>query len=487
MPDAPALADLETKTLAELHEIAAELDVKRFRALRREELIDGIIAAAAERGGRDAPPAGDRSRPRRLEIEEVDELDEADDHRSAEAPAWEPRLRAEAGDPEEEEEPEEEEPEHAEEDGEVEPEQRSGVLDLVPDGFGFLRVEGLGRSRDDVYLPRAVVRSLGLRKGDHVAGPARRSNRGERHPSIGRVELVNGSPVEESPEERPWFDSLTPIQPTDRLRLQADQEDVAVRMVDLLAPIGKGQRCLVVAPPGSGATTLLRALARVIVRDSSAAPMMVLVDARPEEVTDWTRGVDVPVHASAADRSSDAHVQLADLALERAKRLVEQGHDVVVVLDSISRLARAHSLARPRSRRDADESEALSAEAMGVQAAKRWFSTARNTEEGGSLTILAAVRVVPEGPVDALYGALLDIANMELRLDSELAQSGYHPALDTRRSYNRREAELLGEDQARSLQHLRRSLIPLSAAEAWTETVERLRSTPSNDQLLGSI
>jgi transcription termination factor Rho len=259
-------------------------------------------------------------------------------------------------------------------------------------------------------------------------------------------------------------------------------------MVDLLAPIGRGQRCLVAAPPGTGATTLLRELARVIVREDGVVPVIVLVDARPEEVTDWIRAVEVPVHASASDRSSDAHVQLADLALERAKRLVESGQDVVLVIDSISRLARAHELARPRSRRDsADDAEFLAGEAVGVQAAKRWFSAARNTEEGGSLTIIAATRVGAEQTVGPLYGALLDIANMELRLEPELAQSGLYPALDSRRSYNRREAELLDESQLSSLQRLRSSLIPLRAADAWTELAERLRSTQSNDELLRSI
>jgi transcription termination factor Rho len=458
MPDEPAQVDLERKSLAELHALAAELGVAGFRALRREELIEAIA-------GRESVADG----PARGVVRELPP-----------APSWaaEDDTAAEEPDSELDSEPDSE--------PDSEAELQAGVLDLVPDGFGFLRVEGLGRSRDDVYVTRAIVRRLGLRRGDEVAGRTRRLRRGERHPSLARVETVNGRPAEEPAVERPQFATLTAIHPVERLRLRCEQGELGPRMVDLLAPLGRGQRCLIAAPPGAGATTLLRELARAITREDRVTPLLVLVDTRPEEVTDWARSVDVPIHAAASDRSSDAQVQLAELALERAKRLVEQGEDVVLLLDSISRLARAHSLAQPRLRRDGDDANGA-ADASGVQAAKRWLSAARNTEEAGSLTIVATAHVTP-GPVPGLlHGALLDVANMELALDPELARTGHHPALDMRRSHNRRERELVGEPQLGSIQRLRRSLIALGPEQAWSEITDRLRSTQSNDDLLASI
>jgi transcription termination factor Rho len=454
--------ELEPKSLAELHELAAALEIARFRALRREALIEAIIAAAGR--GRVEPEAvADDAGTELAEPPESEELDQEDE--------------------------EQEEPE-VEEVGEPEParELRTGVLDLMPDGFGFLRVEGFIRSREDVFVSRTQIRSLSLREGDELAGPIRPMRRSDRHPSLAEVETINGEPVRDTAQERPSLASLTPVYPTERLRLDPEPGDLAVRMVDLVSPVGKGSRCLIAAPPRGGATTLLRRIVTAAVRDARIVPIVLLLDARVEEVSDWQRSLEVSVHASAADRSADAHVQFATLALERARRLVERGDDVLLVIDSITRLARAHGLSRAGSRQAREGGEDADAGgSAGLQAAKRWFAAARNTEQAGSLTILAAARVDSGSATEELlHEALADIASCELRLDAELAQAGLLPPIDVRRSYVREEGSIAGEE-AESRSRLRRSLQPLRPTDAWEQLAERIRETRSNEELLGVV
>jgi transcription termination factor Rho len=418
-------SELEGRHLADLHELARTNGVPRFRALGRRQLVDAIVGAQPSREA-------------------------------------EPR-----------------------EEGEPVGEAR-GVLDLVPDGYGFLRVEGLGRSEEDVYVSRSLVSSLGLRSGDEVSGAVGPPSGSRRYPSLLEVTEVNGSlPDDFRGDERPEFEDLTPVAPSDRIPIAAGGP-MSMRMVDLLAAIGRGQRCLVSAPAGAGATTLLRELGLALSKNGTE-PMILLVDVRPEEVTEWRRAIDAPVYGAASDSSPESHVRIAELALNRARRLAEQGKDVVLLIDSLTRLARARSLVQGRSRRAStpDDDEAP-AENPALRAAKRWFSTARNTEEQGSLTIAAIVRVESDSEFEQLvYEFLADSANMELRLDEELARAGRFPPLDVNRSWSQLGGEALSADEEAWLRALRHSLNSLSPEDAWEAVTERLISTSSNAELIG--
>jgi transcription termination factor Rho len=431
-------SELEGRHLADLHELARANGVPRFRTLRRRQLVDAILAA--QPAGEEEPEQIDRERP------------------------------SEGGQPSEE-----------------PAESRSGVLDLVPDGYGFLRVEGLGRSDEDVYVSRSLVSSIGLRSGDEVSGPVGPPSGSRRYPSLLEVTEVNGSPLDEfRGHDRPEFEELTPVAPSDRISIAAGAGPMSMRMVDLLAAIGRGQRCLVSSPPGAGATTLLRELGSALTKDGADA-MVLLVDVRPEEVTEWRGAIDAPVYGAASDSSPESHVRVAELALDRARRMAEQGKDVVLLIDSLTRLARARSLVQGRSRRaPRPGDDEAPAENPALRAAKRWFSTARNTEEQGSLTIAAIVRVGSDSEFEQLvYEFLADSANMELRLDDELARAGRFPPLDVNRTWSQLGGGALSADEEAWLRALRQSLNSLSPADAWEAVTERLISTSSNAELIG--
>ena len=431
--------ELEGRHLAELHELAAANRIPRYRTLKRRQLVEALV--------------GER------------------EHESEPEPQPQPQPESE--------------PEVAAE----RPEPvgvRAGVLDIVPDGFGFLRVEGLRRSDDDVYVSRSLVKSLGLRSGDELAGPVGPPGRSRRYPSLLEVSEVSGVPAAEfQGHDRPEFDSLTPIAPTERIPIAERSNSMPMRMVDLLASIGKGQRCLISAPPGAGATTLLREIGQAMSTTGQARAMVLLVDVRPEEVTEWTRAIDAPVYGAASDSSPESHVRVAELALERAQRMAEQGEDVVVLIDSLTRLARARSLVQGRSRRAAQDDDEAPAENPALRSVKRWFSAARNTEEQGSLTIAATVRVASDSEFEQLvYELLADGANMELRLDSELARAGLFPPLDVNRSWSHLDKAAMDPDEVAWLGALRHSLTSLAPTDAWHAVTERLIATTSNSELI---
>jgi transcription termination factor Rho len=422
-------SELEDKSLAELHELAAARGVPRFRGLRRKELIEAL--------------AGDGES--RLEIGELEELEDEPGHRGLSGgPAPPAELRA-----------------RAEEEEEEEAETSTGVLEIVPDGFGFLRVDGFGRSPDDVFVTRAQIRALGLRSGDELSGPLRPRRRSERHASLAEVQMVNGRPADEV-SERPAFEDLTPVHPRARLSLGGGSGDLTLRMLDLVAPPVKGGRVLISGPPRAGATTLLRRLLEGATADSSLVPIVLLVDARPEEIADWQRSAAYPVYGSPADASAEAAIELATIALERGRRLVEQGDDVLLAIDSLSRLARAHALGRSRSRGDD--------QAAAVQLAKRWFATGRDTEQAGSLTIAGTAH---HGGL--LHEALADVATAEVVLDAELAAAGVDPPIDVRRSFVRFEDELVNESEQQRRLHA--AVQPLPAREAWDHVAGQIRSS----------
>ena len=366
----------------------------------------------------------------------------------------------------------------------------AGILDLRDEGYGFLRVDGLLPSRDDVYVSVKQTRQFGLRRGDWLTGASRPANRGEKNPALLRIDTVNGADPERS-RERPVFEDLTPLFPNERLRLEREDHpyDVAGRVIDLLAPIGKGQRGLIVSPPKAGKTTIMKTLAQCIEANHPEVELMVLlVDERPEEVTDMRRSIEGEVVASTFDRPAEEHIQVAELAIERAKRMVEQGQDVVVILDGITRLARAYNLAAPSGGRIM--SGGLDTAAL--YPPKRFFGAARNLEEGGSLTILATALVETGSKMDeVIFEEFKGTGNMELRLDRRAAEQRVFPAIDVDGSSTRHDELLIDAKELQQIQKLRRLLSKLAAegdpAAGLELVIDRMRKFPTNEVFLAEI
>jgi transcription termination factor Rho len=476
-------SELEEKSLADLHELAAAREIARYRLLRREALIDEILAAAPVRAAakRWEEPEASEMPPRREPAPVVaEEEDEAQAEAEAEA-AQAVQVESQA---EEEEEEDQREREESSAEAEEEKDIRSGVLEVVPDGYGFVRVRGFSRSNEDVYVSAALVRELGLRRGDEVRGSVRPPRRSERYLAMVGVETVNGRPVEAHDLGRPAFEDLTPVGANQLLSLRHEPEDLALRMIQLVALIGKGQRWLIAGPPASGATTLLRAIAGAVGEDG-LTPLVIALDAPPEEVTDWRRSADLEVNASSAEQSAQDHVELAELSLERAKRLVEDGKDVVILLDSLTRLARAYELARSGSRRSGEVGDDTGG---GALAARRWFASGRNTEERGSLTVVATVRAGSGSRLEELvHNGVADLAAVEVRLHEELAGALLWPAIDIGASRARTPEPALEEMQALRVQALHRRLGLLEPAQAWRLLAARISESPTNAELVSRI
>jgi transcription termination factor Rho len=360
---------------------------------------------------------------------------------------------------------------------------REGLLDILPEGYGFLRCTGYLSGDRDVYVSASQVRKFGLRKGDLVAGPIRPPRSQEKFPALIRIDGVNGMTSEEA-MRRPRFEGLTPLFPNERLRLEVNDrpEGVLTRIVDLIAPIGKGQRGLIVSPPKAGKTTVLKEIAAAITANNPECYLMVvLVDERPEEVTDMQRSVKGEVIYSTFDRPAEEHTQVSELALERAKRLVEMGTDVVILLDSITRLARAHNLATPASGRILSGG----VDSQALYPPKRFFGAARNIEEGGSLTILGTALVETGSKMDeVIFEEFKGTGNMELRLDRKLADKRIYPAIDIEASGTRREELLFDRRELTQVWKLRRVLLALESGAALELLIDRLKSTKSNEEFL---
>ncbi len=351
-----------------------------------------------------------------------------------------------------------------------------GLLDIVGD-YGFLRPIDFQRSREDVYVSASQIRRFDLRAGDQVSGQARPPKDGERYFALLRVEAVNGLSPEKS-AERPDFDGLTPIFPDSRFRLETSREDLACRLVDIVAPIGRGQRGLVVAPPKAGKTVLLKKLANAIAQNSPDTHLMVLlIDERPEEVTDMERSVRGEVASSTFDEPPEDHIRVAEMVLERAKRLVEMGRDVVVLLDSITRLARAYNLTIPASGRTLSGGMDPAA----LHKPKRFFGAARKVENGGSLTILATALVDTGSRMDdVIYEEFKGTGNMELHLDRKLAERRTFPAVDIKRSGTRREDLLMTPEELDIIWQVRKAIHNLGNQEATELLLQNLKRTRAN-------
>jgi transcription termination factor Rho len=468
--------DLQQAHLAELHELAAALGVPGYRMLPRDELIAAIEEARAGEPTEEEP-AGDEA---------------AEEERAEEAPEEEPSAEEtpEVADESVEGGPSEPSPAELAEEGEIvvegavvtedeepvevdaagtrEPEEPTevvmGVLDLMPQRFGFLRVHGLHPHPEDVYISASQVRRCELRPGDEVAGPVRQARRGERHRALVHVDRVNGE--EPLTAERPDFDALPPVLPEGRVPLDGDRNDVLSRAIDLFAPLTLGQRVLVRSAPRSGRTTLLRGVVRALDQAQDIRLVILLVDERPEETTAWHEAVadsDAELAVAPADLAPRDQVEVAELALERSRRLAEDGGDVVLLVDSLSRLVQA---------------------AGDIAAAKRLFGSGRNLAGGGSLTVIATVLTDGSDPGEA-ERAVATTESSSIALDPELAAAGIVPALRIAECRVSNEEELREPEELEAVRRLRTELSGLSPAEAAAELRARIEASQSNAELLG--
>jgi transcription termination factor Rho len=412
------ITELETKTVHELRDIARDLDLAGYSALKKQDLIFRLLQAETERLGNTFS---------------------------------------------------------------------SGVLDIVEDGFGFLRRERFTPSPADVYVSQTQIRRFGLRTGDMVSGQVRPPKESEKYFSLLRVEAVNGVDPEAA-KRRPAFDNLTPIFPRDMYTLETDAENVTGRLIDLIAPIGRGQRGLIVAPPKAGKTLILKSIANSIATNYADVHLMLaLIGERPEEVTDMRRGVRGEIYSSTFDEPSETHIRVADMVLERAKRLVESGRDVVVLLDSVTRLTRAYNLAISPSGRTLSGG----IDPAAITGPRRFIGAARNVEEGGSLTLIATVLIDTGSRMDeVIYEEFKGTGNMEITLDRRLSERRIFPAIDITRSSTRREELLLPEHVLRAVVVMRRVFATLAeqdSVEAMERFIAQMRKTADNEEFLMSL
>ena len=361
-----------------------------------------------------------------------------------------------------------------------------GVLEVLPDGFGFLRAPDYNylAGPDDIYVSPSQIRKFDLHTGDTVAGQIRPPKEGERYFALIKVEAVNFEPPNRG-KERIFFENLTPLYPQERIRLEADPENLSTRVMDLMTPLGKGQRGLIVAAPRTGKTMLLQAIANAITTNHPEVYLIVLlIDERPEEVTDMQRSVKGEVISSTFDEPAQRHVQVAEMVIEKAKRLVEHGKDVVILLDSITRLARAYNTIVPTS------GKVLSGgvDSNALQRPKRFFGAARNIEQGGSLTIVASALVDTGSRMDeVIFEEFKGTGNMEVHLDRKLADRRVFPAIDIQKSGTRKEELLLSKEDLSRVWVLRKVLTPLSSSEAMELLLSKMSKMKSNAEFLAAM
>ena len=364
-----------------------------------------------------------------------------------------------------------------------------GVLEILPDGFGFLRSQDTSftASTDDIYISPSQVRRFNLHTGDMIEGEVRTPKDGERYFALTKLDIVNGSPAENN-KHKVMFENLTPLFPKEQMKLERDmkgEENITGRIIDIIAPIGRGQRALIVAPPKSGKTMMMQHIAHAISANNPDVHLMVLlVDERPEEVTEMQRTVRGEVVASTFDEPPTRHVQVAEMVIEKAKRLVEHKKDVVILLDSITRLARAYNTVIPSS------GKVLTGgvDAHALEKPKRFFGAARNIEEGGSLTIIATALVETGSKMDeVIYEEFKGTGNMELPLDRKIAEKRVFPAININRSGTRREELLTADDELQRMWILRKLLHPMDEVAAIEFLIDKLKQTKTNDEFFLSM
>lgn len=362
-----------------------------------------------------------------------------------------------------------------------------GVLETLPDGFGFLRAPESNYlpGPDDIYVSPSQVRRFNLRTGDTVTGQIRPPKESERYYALLKVEQCNFEDPEESNRDKILFDNLTPLYPQERIQLETDGKNYSMRIMDMMTPIGKGQRGLIVSPPRTGKTILLQNIANSITKNHPETILiMLLIDERPEEVTDMQRSVKGEVISSTFDEPATRHVQVADMVIEKAKRLVEHKHDVVILLDSITRLSRAYNTVVPPS------GKILSGgvDSNALHRPKRFFGAARNVEEGGSLTIIATALIDTGSRMDeVIFEEFKGTGNMEIHLDRKLSDKRVFPAMDINRSGTRKEDLLLSDTELNRIWILRKLLSPMSPVESMEFLLDKIRGTKSNKDFLDSM
>ena len=459
------MPDLESLTLLELKKLAKENNIRNISKLKKEELIEVLKSIQSNK------------------FEEVDEeLEEDDDEDEVEVEEKEePRRRYDASD---------DEVEKLEEANAVayqvnneEDEIIEGILEVLPDGYGFLRGDNYLSSPKDVYISPIQIRRFRLTTGDLVKGISR-CKEGEKFPSLIFVGEVNGEHPEKA-ARRIRFEDLTPIYPDERLKLETIPTNYATRMIDIISPIGKGQRGLIVAQPKAGKTTLLKEIANSITTNNPECELiMLLIDERPEEVTDMKRSIKGQVVYSTFDELPEHHAKVAEMVIERAKRLVEQGRDVVILLDSITRLARAYNLVVPASGRTLSGG----IDPASLHKPKKFFGAARNIENGGSLTILAtALTETGSRMDDVIFEEFKGTGNMEVLLDRSLAERRIFPAIDINRSNTRREDLLLNQKELKVAELIRKAMSKMSAAESTEQMLNAIKTTRNNEELLQKL
>lgn len=442
-------AELDKKKISELRELAKNFGVKSPYKYKKEELIDLILQNYAS-----------RKKEEEIELEEdYTEEEEKVDIKGIDIEALPDKIS--------------EEIEQMEDVNIAE-----GILEVHTDGYGFLRCENYLSGDEDIYISPSQIRRFRLRTGDKIKGITRPPKMGEKYKALLYVKSVNEMPPETA-IGRPDFDTLTPIYPNKRLILETSPSELSTRMIDLIAPIGKGQRGMIVSPPKAGKTTLLKQIANAIAANHPEVEIIVLlIDERPEEVTDMKRSVKGDVVYSTFDELPKHHIRVAEIVLERAKRLVEHGKDVIVLLDSITRLARAYNLVIPATGRTL--SGGLDPGALHVP--KRFFGAARNLEEGGSLTILATALVETGSRMDdVIFEEFKGTGNMEIHLDRKLSEKRIFPAIDINKSGTRREELLLNQKELETIWAIRKALSNSSTQDVTETLIDNLASTKSNE------
>ncbi len=503
------LSTLERKPLSDLHQIASQLGIEQYRKYRKPQLAELIYRTATEQAATqqattavETAPAEDASNG--SAVQQTATIETANG-KAADGTATEPvQTQPDPfGEADAALEPVQEEQRHEQRPRERRAEQRqdgrrerqdgrqqegqgqSGILDVLPDGFGFLRTNGYSQGKGDVYVSTSQIKRFNLRRGDYVVGQIRPARDGEKYPALVRIETVNGKEPQKG-RHRVSFDDLTPLYPMDRLRLEWKPNDIAPRVIDLVAPIGKGQRGLIVSPPKAGKTTILKQIAQSIAINYPEAKLfVVLADERPEEVTDWERSVEqATVVASTFDQPAENHTAVAELVLERVKRLVEEGEDVVVLLDGITRLSRAYNLAAPASGRILSGG----VDSAALYPPKKFFGAARNIENGGSLTILATALVETGSRMDeVIFEEFKGTGNMELRLDRKLANRRIYPAINIEDSGTRKEELLMEAAEAQRVWQVRSILNALDSSQKIELLIQKLKETRSNAEFLREL
>jgi len=465
---------LDNKVLSDLKTIARQLGVQGVTKLKKGELIEKILEEVANNGMGSAKSLLEGSTVAEKGLEE--KVSEAES---------EEKEEPEVGELERETEGRERRKPHRKEEFEFYKERMKGILDILADGYGFLRTSSYLAGTNDIYVSQSQIRRFRLRQGDEVYGQVRPPKESEKYNALLRIEKVNG----EDPEfirSRVPFEKLTPVYPMDRLRLETEESDnISPRIIDLIAPIGKGQRGLIVSPPKAGKTTILKDLANSVSSNNPEVYIIVLlIDERPEEVTDMERSVKGEVISSTFDQPSDNHIQVAELVLQRAKRLVEHGKDVLILLDSITRLARAYNLSIPASGRVLSGGVDSSA----LFPPKRFFGAARNIEDGGSLTILATALIDTGSRMDdVIFEEFKGTGNMEINLDRQLADKRIFPAIDITRSGTRKEELLMDKEEASTVWKLRRLIYEKEPEVALEQLIDYIKNTKSNADFLKAI